>query len=183
MTNAVLARPTTRQGRIVAVAFFTVLLAIAAQVTVPIPGTPVPFTLQPFVVVLAGLWLGPAAAATSMAAYLLLGAAGAPVFSPVGAPGLARLIGPTGGYLLAYPAAAWVSGWLAAASSGYAARFGAALAGIAVLYIGGLSQLAVITGSISAAALLGAQPFVVFDIVKAAIAAAVAPGVASRETE
>src|SRR5687768_4652589 len=65
---------------------FAIALALASQVAVPIPGTPVPFTLQPFVVVLAGLWLGPVAGASSMVLYLALGAAGLPVFSPFGAP-------------------------------------------------------------------------------------------------
>ena len=63
-------------------------------------------------VVLAGMWLGPAAGAASMVLYLAAGAAGLPVFTPIGAPGIARFFGPTGGYLLAYPAAAWVAGAL-----------------------------------------------------------------------
>ncbi|HET7187408.1 MAG TPA: biotin transporter BioY, partial [Gemmatimonadaceae bacterium] len=83
-------------------------LALAAQFALPIPGTPVPITLQPFVVVLAGLLLGPVDAAAAMVLYLVAGAAGLPVFAPIGAPGLARLLGPTGGYLLAYPVAAAV---------------------------------------------------------------------------
>src|SRR5687767_9135823 len=89
---------------------FAIALALASQVAVPIPGTPVPITLQPFVVVLAGLWLGPVAGASSMVLYLALGAAGLPVFSPFGAPGIARFVGPTGGYLFAYPFAAFVAG-------------------------------------------------------------------------
>src|SRR3982751_4305136 len=80
-------------------------LALSAQFAMPIPGTPVPFTLTPFVVVLAGLLLGPVDAAAAMVLYLAAGAAGLPVFAPMGAPGLARLLGPTGGYLLAYPGA------------------------------------------------------------------------------
>src|SRR5687768_17032662 len=87
---------------------FAVALAAASQIAIPVPGTPVPFTLQPLVVVLAGLWLGPAAALTSMVLYVAMGALGLPVFAPMGAPGIARLLGPTGGYILAYPAAAWI---------------------------------------------------------------------------
>ncbi len=71
-----------------------------------------PITLQPLVVVLAGMWLGPVAGAASMVLYLLAGAAGLPVFSPFGAPGIARFFGPTGGYLFAYPVAAFVAGAL-----------------------------------------------------------------------
>src|SRR3954453_9213165 len=91
---------------------FTLALAAAAQITIPIPNSPVPFTLQPLVVVLAGLMLGPVAGASSMILYLLAGAVGLPVFSPVGAPGALRFIGPTGGYLIAYPVAAWAAGTL-----------------------------------------------------------------------
>jgi biotin transport system substrate-specific component len=88
---------------------FAVAMAAAAQVSMPIPGTPVPFSLTPLVVVLAGLMLGPIAGAASMLIYLAAGATGLPVFSPIGAPGIARFFGPTGGYLFAYPAAARAS--------------------------------------------------------------------------
>src|SRR3954468_1456092 len=84
---------------------FAAALAAASQVAIPIPGTPVPITLQPLIVVLAGLSLGPSAAVTSMVLYLLVGAVGVPVFAPMGPPGIARFLSPTGGYLLAYPLA------------------------------------------------------------------------------
>src|SRR4029079_14886657 len=87
---------------------FAAAVAAASQIAIPIPGTRVPFTLQPMLVVLAGMLLGPAAGATSMLIYLLAGAAGLPVFAPIGLPGIARFFGPTGSYLLAYPAAAVV---------------------------------------------------------------------------
>jgi biotin transport system substrate-specific component len=147
-------------------------LALASQFALPIPRTPVPITLQPLVVVLAGLLLGPADAAVAMVAYLLAGAAGLPVFTPIGAPGLLRLVGPTGGYLLAYPVAAAVAGRLGAGRASYATRALAAMAGILVLYLGGLAQLAVLSGSVARAALLGVAPFVALDAVKALIAAA-----------
>ena len=164
---------------------FAVVLAMASQVAIPIPGTPVPITLQPLVVVLAGLVLGPAAAAASMVMYLAAGAAGLPVFAPVGAPGLARLLGPTGGYLLAYPAAAVVAGalgWRPAGGStiGFARRAAAAAAGILVLYAGGVAQLAVLSGSLARAVELGVPPFVAFDALKAVVAAAVAGPLATR---
>jgi len=154
---------------------FAVAIALAAQVSIPIPGTPVPITLQPMLVVLAGLTLGPAAAASSMVLYLLAGAAGLPVFTPQGAPGLLRFMGPTGGYLLAYPLAAWVAGRLSSGSKRYAVRALAAIAGMAVLYTGGLAQLTLLTGSLSSAALLGLLPFVGLDVLKALAAAALAP--------
>ena len=154
---------------------FAIATALAAQVAVPLPGTPVPITLQPLVVALAGFWLGPAAAASSMMLYLGAGAAGAPVFAPIGAHGLARLMGPTGGYLLAYPLAAFATGWLGARAGGYAGRAGAATAGMLVLYLGGALQLLALTGSAERAVSLGVVPFFVLDLVKAHVAALLSP--------
>ncbi len=154
---------------------FAAAIALAAQVSIPLPGTPVPITLQPMLVVLAGLALGPTAAAASMALYLLAGAAGLPVFTPGGAPGVLRFAGPTGGYLLAYPLAAWVAGRVAGGSRRYALRAIAAIAGMVVLYTGGLAQLTILTGSLTTAAVLGVLPFAALDLAKALVAAAVAP--------
>ncbi len=154
---------------------FAVALAAASQVSIPLPNTPVPITLQPLVVVLAGLWLGPMAGASSMLIFLAAGAAGLPVFSPIGAPGLARLLGPTGGYLLAYPVAAFVAGSLAPAAAGFARRFGAASAGMLAIYLGGFAHLVVLTGSLESAALLGVLPFVALDAGKALLAALIPP--------
>jgi biotin transport system substrate-specific component len=148
-------------------------LALSAQLALPIPGTPVPFTLTPFVVVLAGLLLGPADGAAAMVLYLAAGAAGLPVFAPMGAPGLARLLGPTGGYLLAYPVAAAVAGRLGGARQEFGVRALAALAGMLVIYLGGLAQLALLSGSLATAAVLGVLPFVAADAVKAIVAATV----------
>ncbi|MFN2564777.1 MAG: biotin transporter BioY [Gemmatimonadaceae bacterium] len=158
---------------------FAVALAVASQFAIPVPGTPVPITLQPLVVVLAGLVLGPAAAAGSMVTYLAAGVVGLPVFAPLGAPGVARLLGPTGGYLLAYPAAAVVAGVLGRSRDGqspgrFARRLMAAAAGILVLYVGGVAQLAVLTGGIARAVEVGVPPFVAFDALKAVVAAALA---------
>ena len=154
---------------------FAAALAAASQVAIPLPNTPVPITLQPLVVVLAGLWLGPTAGAMSMVLYLLAGAAGLPVFAPMGAPGLARLLGPTGGYLLAYPIAAFVAGSLAPATAGFGRRFVAASTGMLAIYIGGFAQLGLLTGSLERAAVLGVMPFVALDVVKAFIAALIRP--------
>ena len=160
--------------RVLGIALAAGALALASQFALPIPGTPVPITLQPMIVVLAGLLLGPVDGAAAMVLYLVAGAAGLPVFSPYGAPGLLRLLGPTGGYLLAYPVAAAVAGRFGAGRPSYATRAIAAAAGILVLYAGGITQLAVITGSFGRAAALGVLPFVAVDAVKALIAAAVA---------
>ena len=162
-----------RPSRVVAfgVVGFAIALALASQIAIPIPGTPVPITLQPLVVVLAGMWLGPVAGAASMMLYLVAGAAGLPVFSPFGAPGIARFIGPTGGYLIAYPFAAFIAGGLSRRARSLLGRWLAALAGSAVLLLGGLAQLAIITGSVSQALPLAVHPFVALDAVKALVAA------------
>ena len=88
-------------ARAVAVVLGVALVTLAAQVSVPVPGTPVPMTLQPLAVLLVGGLLGPRLGAVSMISYLALGALGLPVFTPtVPLVGVARLMGPTGGYLL-----------------------------------------------------------------------------------
>src|ERR671921_1857729 len=137
-TSATSTLAVARPSRVIALGIvgFGVALALASQIAVPIPGTPVPITLQPLVVVLAGMWLGPVAGATSMLLYLVAGALGLPVFSPFGAPGIARFLGPTGGYLFAYPLAAFVAGALARRSTTLFGRWVAALAGTTVLLLG-----------------------------------------------
>ena len=159
----------------VGVVGFAVALAAASQVAIPVPGTPVPMTLQPLVVALAGLWLGPVAGATSMALYLVAGAAGLPVFAPMGAPGFARLLGPTGGYLWAYPVAALVAGLVATRRRRFGFRALAAAAAIAVIHVGGFLQLLLLTGSAERAIALGAAPFLALDLLKVLAAAALSP--------
>jgi biotin transport system substrate-specific component len=163
-----------RRYAMVGVLGFVIALAAASQVAVPIPGTPVPITLQPMVVVLAGLMLGPTLGAVSMVLYLALGAVGVPVFAPIGAPGVARLIGPTGGYLIAYPAAAYVAGFVAQRVPTLSGRWLAATLGITTLYAGGVAQLALLTGSMRGAVALGVTPFAILDLVKAFVAALIA---------
>lgn len=152
---------------------FAAAVAAASQIAIPLPFTPVPVTLQPMLVILAGMMLGPAAGAASMALYLVAGAAGLPVFTPIGAPGVARFFGPTGGYLLAYPAAAYVAGALVRGPSPFARRVLAAVAGIAVIYLGGIAQLSVLNLSVVRAVQLGVTPFAALDLVKAIVAAAI----------
>lgn len=170
-----------RQSAIVGVLGFVVAMSAAAQVAIPLPGTPVPLVLTPMVVVLAGLMLGPTLGTASMLLYLAIGAAGAPVFAPMGAPGIARFFGPTGGYLIAYPASAALAGWLSLRYPSLLGRWLSACAGIALLLLGGLTQLAVLTGSVGGAIALGITPFVALDFVKAFVAALVArPGAGAR---
>ena len=159
---------------LVGIAGFAIALAAASQVAIPLPFTPVPVTLGPLVVVLAGLMLGPRASAASMVLYLAAGAAGLPVFAPLGAPGIARFFGPTGGYLIAYPAAAFVAGAFSRRESSLLGRWLAATAGVVVIFVGGVAQLAVVSQSLGRAIAIGLTPFALLDIVKAFIAALIA---------
>ncbi len=147
-------------------------VALAAQFAAPLPGTPVPMTLQPLAVLLVGGLLGPRLGALSLVLYLGMGAAGLPVFTPVGLPGFARLLSPTGGYLLAYPLAAAATG-LVAARGGWRDVTLAALAGLVLIHTGGLAQLAILSGDPSAAFAAAVAPFLVNDLVKLGIAALV----------
>src|SRR6185437_16787252 len=134
---------------IVGIVGFAAAVAAASQIAIPLPFTPVPITLQPMIVVLAGLMLGPVAGVASMVLYLAAGAAGLPVFAPMGAPGLARFFGPTGGYLIAYPAAAFVAGALAQRAPTLIGRWLAATAGSAVILVGGVAELTILNGSLT----------------------------------
>jgi biotin transport system substrate-specific component len=160
-----------RRGRAaIGLAAFVLATSFGAHVAVPLPWTPVPMTLQPLFVILAGALLGPWLGAGAMATYLAVGAAGAPVFSFGGA-GLPWLLGPTGGYLIAYPAAAFVVGWIAGRGAGTLRLTAALTAGIATLYVGGISQLFLLTGeSLGALLAVGAAPFLLGDLTKIAMA-------------
>jgi biotin transport system substrate-specific component len=165
---------------VAAVGLAVALTAAAAQFTLPSPLTAVPFTLTPLAVILTGAALGSRLGALAQASYVLLGVLGLAVFapSPVLPPGALRVIGPTGGYLLAYPLAAFVVGRLAERGWGhrYLTSFGAMLAGMAVIHLGGVSWLALaFTNSFSAAVAIGSAQFLVADILKAAAAAMILP--------
>ena len=97
---------------VVRIAAANVLLALCAHIVIPLPFTPVPITGQTFGVLLIAVMLGARRSAIALVFYLLEGLAGLPVFQPLGLPGLARFLGPTAGYLVAYPLAAFVTGWL-----------------------------------------------------------------------
>jgi biotin transport system substrate-specific component len=154
----------------VAVALGAVTVAIAAQVSVPLIGTPVPMTLQPLAVLVVGGLLGARLGATALVLYLALGALGLPVFTPGGLPGAARLLGPTGGYLLSYPLAAAVVGWLASSSRPLRLLLASA-AGMVIIHLGGSAQLAILTGNPGAATRYGLVPFLTGDLLKVGIAA------------
>src|SRR6266567_2756385 len=98
--------------QIAVVAGASLFVALCARLTLPLPFTPVPLTLQNFGVLLVGLALGSRRGFAALALYLLEGAAGMPVFSPFGPGGVLQIIGPTGGYLMAYPFVAGLGGYI-----------------------------------------------------------------------
>jgi biotin transport system substrate-specific component len=171
--------------QVVGVVLGAALVTLAAQIAVPLPGTPVPMTLQPLAVLLVGGLLGARLGATSMVLYLALGIAGLPVFTPtVPLLGVARLLGPTGGYLLAYPVAAFAVGAIVAEGRRWTRVALGVAAGLALIHVGGLAQLMILTGSLEGAARLGTLPFLLGDLGKLAVAVAVltklAPAVRAR---
>ncbi len=161
-----------------AVVLGTAFLAACAHIAIPLWFTPVPLTLQPFGVLLLGLLLGPRLAAGTMAAYLAEGALGLPVFAPTTAFGLAHLLGPTGGYLLAYPAAALVIALVSQRSRrSFALLMAAAALGDLVVLAGGALWLGASSHiSLPAAFALAVVPFLPGDALKVAAAAAAASG-------
>ena len=171
--------------RVAAVLFVTALTAAAAQFSVPLPFTPVPFTLQPMIVLLGGAALGSRLGMSSQVLYLLAGIAGLPVFaaSPVLPQGIGRLLGPTGGYLLSYPFAAFVAGWLAERSFDrrYVTSLAAMACGLTLVFACGVAWLAWLAQpsalGLSAALRTGLFPFLPADIIKIVLASAVLPGV------
>ena len=170
------AAPLNRVRSVALVVAFSLLVALAAQVVVPLPWTPVPLTAQTFAVLLTGALLGSRLGALALVAYLVEGASGLPFFVG-GAGGLQHFQGATAGYLLAFPAAAFVAGYLA--ERGWDRRFlTAALAmaaGSLVILACGWAWLALLLRSAGDAFQLGVAPFVVGDIIKIALAAAALP--------
>jgi biotin transport system substrate-specific component len=170
-----LSRLTTRE--LATAALFTAVLAVAAFVAIPVGS--VPFTLQVFVVLLAGMALGPRLGALSVLAYLILGMV-APVYAG-GASGLGALFGPTGGYLIGFVGGAIVAGLVAGWGDQTLPRFlVAGLAGLMPIYAIGATWLAVQLHLTPGAALLtGVVPFVWLDVLKAVAAALMARALVS----
>ena len=174
--------------RVATMVFVTALTAAAAQISIPLPFTEVPFTFQPMVVLLGGLALGSRLALGSQVLYLMAGIAGLPVFaaSVTLPPGALRLLGPTGGYLMAYPIAAFLVGYLA--ERGFDRRYLtsvlAMLAGLLVIYACGATWLGFFARAgglapaigLRAALVTGVYPFLVADLLKLVVAAGILPG-------
>ncbi|MGI6160937.1 MAG: biotin transporter BioY [Christensenellales bacterium] len=134
---------TIHPSRIILPALFAALTMAGAFIRIPIPGYPVPLTLQTFFVILAGLMLTPGAAAASQAAYVVLGLIGVPVFTAGGGPGY--ILNPSFGFLLGFVAAAPLISWLyrRISSKGKAAAIACA-AGAAAIYVFGMSHMALL---------------------------------------
>jgi len=155
---------------------FSLFIAACAQFSIQIG--PVPITGQTFAVLLTGALLGPRLGVAAVIAYLIEGAVGLPFFAPGGAPGILRFLGPTGGYLVAFPAAAFITG--AFAEHGWDKRYPTAVAamaiGSAIIFLAGWAWYSVLTHTPPVAAFkIAVLPFLVGDVIKIALAAAVLP--------
>jgi biotin transport system substrate-specific component len=179
LTSVTAARPASwlRAAGIVLAA--NVFLAVCAHIALPLVFTPVPLTLQTFAVLVLGLVLSPRLAALALATYLVEGAAGLPMFAPTPAmPGLAHLLGPTGGYLLAYPVAAALISWLwRRTGRNFAGAALSAAAGSLVILGCGALWLEVVSHAQPGLVLsLAVTPFLPGDALKIVAAASVAIG-------
>ena len=154
----------------------SLLIAAVAQIAIPLPFTPVPLTGQTFGVLLTGMALGSRRGALAVALYVLEGAVGLPFFAG-GAAGLAKLLGPTGGYLFAFPIAAFVAGLLA--ERGWDRKplttvLGMLLASLTIFFFGAL-WLSRFVGGIVPAVVQGVVPFLPGDLIKSLLAAGLLP--------
>lgn len=156
--------------RALGIAVGALVVAAAAQAAVPVPFSPVPMTLQPLAVLVVGGLLGAAGGAAALATYLALGMLGFPVFAG-GAAGVMHLLGPTGGYLLAFPAAAALTGALAGQATAVLRVLLACAAGMVLIHAGGIAQLALLGGDPAAAFHMGFVPFLTGDLLKVGLAA------------
>jgi biotin transport system substrate-specific component len=164
---------TARQAALVVGA--SLFVALCARITIPLPFTPVPLTVQNFGVLLVGLLLGSRRGFAALMLYLAEGIAGLPVFSPVGFGGIAQLLGPTGGFLIAYPFVAFLAGYIF--ERGTKSFMRATFAGIAaevLLFASGLAGLYLYTHSLAKAAYFGLYWFVAAEVLKVTFAAAIA---------
>lgn len=165
-------------GKIAAVVGASLFMAACAHVAIPLPWTPVPITLQTFGVLLIGLILGSRMGFAALALYLLEGAAGLPVFSPAGPGGVAQLIGPTGGFLMAYPFAAYVAGFAREnIKQAWTANVAAWLCASGLVFIFGASWFALLTKQTFFTTLnMAVFPFLPGDVLKSFAAIAIAEG-------
>jgi biotin transport system substrate-specific component len=168
----------TLTGKTMIVIAASIFVAACAHMSVPLPFTPVPITLQNFAVILVGMVLGPVAGFSAMVLYLAEGAMGLPVFTPHSIGGMAHLLGPNAGYLFSYPLAAAVAGWVVRAMQRVTSRFRSALlasivASIPIFVMGAawLGHLLHLSGS--ATWTLAVAPFLLGEVIKITAAAGI----------
>jgi biotin transporter BioY len=155
---------------------FSLFIAACAQFSIQIG--PIPITGQSFAVLLTGALLGSRLGVAALIAYLIEGAVGLPFFAPIGAPGILRFFGPTGGFLVAFPAAAFIVG--AFAEHGWDKRYHTAVAamaiGSAIIFLGGWAWYAILTNTPPVTAFkIAVLPYLAGDVIKIALGAAVLP--------
>jgi biotin transport system substrate-specific component len=165
-------------GKVILVVAASAFVAICAHISVPLPFTPVPLTLQNFAVILVGMLLGPVAGFSAMVLYLAEGAMGLPVFTPHSVGGVAHLLGPNAGYLFSYPLAAATAGWVVVAMKRVASRFRvgvvAAMVASLPIFIIGASWLAhLLHLGASATWTMAVAPFLPGEVVKIIAAAGI----------
>jgi biotin transport system substrate-specific component len=149
------------------------VIAVCARLMVPLPFTPVPLTMANFGVLLVGLSLGSRRGFAAAALYLAWGAMGLPVFASAGPGSFAQMIGPTGGYLWAYPVVAFLAGWIAEhGRPSFVRNLWAAIAAEIVLFAAGVSWLVIVTHNWRQAAFFGLYPFLFAEVSKVMLAAA-----------
>ncbi len=162
-----------QQGAIVIGA--SLFVALCAHVTLPLPFTPVPLTLQNFAVLVVGLGLGSRRGFAALMLYLAEGAAGLPVFNPTGLGGIAQLLGPTGGFLMIYPLVAGLAGLIFEhGKRTFARAVAAGLMAEVLLFAAGIGWLAFLTHSFAQAVRYGLYWFVFAEVIKVMLAAGVA---------
>jgi biotin transport system substrate-specific component len=165
-------------GKAVLVIGATGFVAACAHISLPLPFTPVPITLQNFAVLLVGMFLGPIAGFSAMVLYLIEGAIGLPVFTPYAAGGIAHLLGPNGGYLFSYPLAAAAAGWVVRAMQRITTPFRSALvasiaATLPIFLLGAAWFANYAHHSASATWAMAIAPFLSGEIVKITAAAGI----------
>jgi biotin transport system substrate-specific component len=165
-------------GKTMIVIAASVFVAACAHLSIPLPFTPVPITLQNFAVILVGMVLGPVAGFSTMVLYLAEGAMGLPVFTPHSVGGVAHLLGPNAGYLFSYPLAAAVAGWVVRAMQRVTSPFRSALVAstfaslpIFILGAGWLGHLLHLSGTVTWK--LAVAPFLLGEVIKITAAAGI----------
>jgi biotin transport system substrate-specific component len=165
-------------GKIFLAVAATAFIAGCAHISVPLPFTPVPITLQNFAVILVGMVLGPIAGFSALVLYLAEGALGLPVFTPHSIGGVAHLLGPNAGYLFSYPLAAAIAGWTVRAMQRVTSRFRSAIVASTIatlpIFVAGAAWIShLLHLSVSATWTLAVAPFLLGEVVKITAAAGI----------